>query len=151
VAQALKGTGSPWICIAATVLLAAADPAGAEGLLDPTLPPLVQSAAGAASPGVPAVAAAPAAARVQMILRGPGELRTALIDGQALHVGDRLDTGGGAAQVVRITDSTVELLRGSTRETLELVPGQAQVVRCARRGTATGIRPRGAPGSTDPC
>jgi hypothetical protein len=134
--------------MAATALLATTVPACAETLLDPTSPPLLRSASGAATP---TLQAAPAAARVQMILRGPGELRTALIDGQALHVGDRLDAGGGAAQVVRITDNTVELLRGSTRETLELVPGQAHAVRCARRGTAAGARARAAPGSTDPC
>jgi hypothetical protein len=144
----LNGARALWICIAATILLVDAGPAGAEGLIDPTLPPLAQSASGAATP---TLQAAPAAARVQMILRGPGELRTALIDGPALHVGDRLDAGVGAAQIVRITDSTVELLRGTARETLELVPGQAQVVRCARRGTAAGIRARAAPVSNDPC
>jgi hypothetical protein len=134
--------------VAAATLLLASVRAGAEALLDPTAPPLARTAAGAATPSSQA---APAAARVQMILRGPGDLRTALIDGQALHVGDRLDTGSGAAQVVRITDSTVELLRGTARETLELVPGQAQAVRCARRGTGTGVPARAAPSSTDPC
>jgi hypothetical protein len=145
----------------AAAALLAASAAGAATLIDPTLPPPSRAAAAAIAPTGSPAAAAPAPAKLQMILRGPGELRTALIDGQALHVGDRLASGSGEARVVRITDGSVELARGAAHETLELIPGQAQIVRCARHGAGTGAAkgppdgspngPRRAAAYADPC
>lgn len=123
--------------VAGTALLAASA-AGAATLIDPTLPPPSLAAAGAIAPTSSPAAAAPTPAKLQMILRGPGELRTAVIDGQALRLGDRLASSNGEARVVRITDGSVELARGAAHETLELIPGQAQIVRCARHGAGAG-------------
>ena len=152
-AQAVKSRGARAVACAALLAVGAV---GAATLVDPTLPPTLPAAAGAIAPTGSTSAAAPTPAKLQMILRGPGELRTALVDGRALHVGDYLDSSIGAARVVRITDGSVELARGAAHETLELIPGQSQIVRCARHGASTGGAngspdPRLAPGYTDPC
>jgi hypothetical protein len=106
-------------------LLAFARAAAAETLIDPTVPPV-----GYGEP-VAAAAAAPPKPRLQMILRGPGEVRTAVIDGRHVRVGDAL----GGAQVERITDRAVVLARGPVRETLELLPGTEASVRARRPGS----------------
>jgi hypothetical protein len=104
--------------------------ARAEMLIDPTRSPLSTRAGGdGATSEVEAAAAAPA--RVQMIVRGPGETRIALIDGNRVRVGDTVRAAGGNARVERITDTSVVLARGETRETLQLIPGIERSVRCA--------------------
>jgi len=107
--------------------------ARAEMLIDPTRSPLAKrgTGEGVATENEPAAVAAPA--RVQMIVRGPGEDRTALIDGNNVHVGDTVRVAGGSARVERITDTSVVLARGDTRETLQLIPGIERSVQCARR------------------
>lgn len=104
----------------------------AEPLTDPTRNPLLgrgdESAAGQAP--------APAPTRLQMIVRGPGETRTAVIDGSKVAVGDTVALRGGNARVERITDTSVVLARGATKETLQLLPGTERAVRCTRQ-TAT--------------
>jgi hypothetical protein len=103
----------------------------AETLIDPTRSPLgnrgvVEAAAGEveAAPVVPT--------RVQMIFRGPGETRTAVIEGNNVRVGDTVRLRTGTARVERITDTTVVLARADGHETLQLLPGIERSVRCAR-------------------
>jgi hypothetical protein len=106
--------------------------AGAEALFDPTRSPLGQPGApAAAGETVPKEKAAPAP-RLRLIVRGPGETRTALVDGRSVRVGDTLAVGGDTARVVSITDTRVVLARGAARETLELLPGAERSVSLAR-------------------
>jgi hypothetical protein len=91
----------------------------ARGLVDPTLPPATP-ATRASEPGSEAPARAPA--RLQMVIRGPGETRVAVIDNRLVQVGDRVEVDSGAARVVRITDAAVTLASGDSHQTLELLP-----------------------------
>jgi hypothetical protein len=115
-------------------------------VVDPTVPPPGFGARGAGAGGArgtggagDAVAeAAPAPARLQMIVRGPGETRVALIAGQSVRVGESVSHAGRAMRVAQITDSAVLLADGAhapPRVALELLPGLASAVRCA--GAAT--------------
>lgn len=105
--------------------------------------PIAASAGDIADPTRPAGPAAPMPAQVaertssadsspprtlQMIVRGPGEQRTALIDGVAARIGDTL----GGARVLRITDDSVLLANGAERITLEL-PAARDAVRAASK------------------
>jgi hypothetical protein len=122
---------SGWI-FALSIALALGGLVRAETLIDPTRSPLGNRAQGEG--GAPEAAAAPpAATRVQMIVRGPGETRTAVIDGNNVRVGDTVRLRGAAARVERITDSSVVLARGDGHETLQLLPGIERSVQCARR------------------
>lgn len=101
----------------------------AADISDPTLPPAplrTEVARGAdAAPAEPP--------RLQMIVRGPGESRFAVVDGRALRVGEHVTIDGGAARVLRITEATLVVRRADLRiETIELAPGTAQAVRCTR-------------------
>lgn len=118
--------------VAMLVVLAAFGQAAgaAEPLNDPTRNPLLgrdeASSAVAAPP--------PAPTRLQMIVRGPGETRSAVIDGNKVGVGDTVLVRGATARIERITETTVVLARGDTKETLQLLPGTERAVRCARQG-----------------
>lgn len=96
---------------ATTVALAAGSVA------DPTQPPTAQQPRTAAAPDGPA-----RDSRLQMVIRGPGENRTALIGGQSVRVGDRIELDGSTARVAAIFDDRVVLQQGTQRETLELLP-----------------------------
>jgi len=109
----------------------------AEPLSDPTRNPLL----GRAEEGAVVAQPAPAPTRLQMILRGPGELRTAVIDGSKVAVGDTVAVRGGTARIERITDTSVVLAHGDAKETLQLLPGTDHAVRCTRR--PDGQRPGG--------
>ena len=123
------------ICFAGTL----AGLARAEMLIDPTRSPLAIRNGEGASDGTTdsanrkTEAPAPAPTRVQMIVRGPGETRTALIEGNNVRVGDTVRLRGGTARVERITDTSVVLAHGEARETLQLIPGIERSVSCARR------------------
>ncbi len=109
-------------CVGASAAAAATD------MTDPTLPPAPARAQSASSANATTTPVEPL--RLQMILRGPGEQRSALIDGRVVQIGDPLNAQGeGSARVLRITTSTVVLRRadGST-QTLELAPETAQAV-----------------------
>lgn len=120
---------------AATWTLAAALPlaaAFARPVVDPTVPPaaFARSAAGQSA------AQAPAPAPAQMIVRGPGEARLAVIGGQSVRAGDTIRHDGREMRVARITDGAVVLeaprgVAGARRVTLELVPQAGAAVRCA--------------------
>lgn len=99
----------------ALLLACAAKLAGvahAQGLPDPTRPQL-----GAPS-GAPAAGAASGAPQLQSVLigRAPGGRRLAVIDGETVRVGDTVR----GARVARVTDTEVELVRGSERQRLHL-------------------------------
>jgi hypothetical protein len=106
--------------LAATLLVGATLPAAATGLTDPTLPPAPPAAK--SSPPAEGSAAARAPSRLQMVIRGPGEARVAVIDGAVARVGDRIPVDGGEARVARITDHSVTLTRGDAQQTLDLLP-----------------------------
>lgn len=105
--------------LAVAVLAAAgchAAAGAAAGLQDPTRPP----AALAALTAAPGASGAPASAgpRLQTILIGrqPGGRLLAVIDGEAVRVGDAVQ----GARVVRIADNEVVLARGAERQVLRL-------------------------------
>ncbi len=104
---------------------------GADTLTDPTRSPL--AARGDDTGGAVAPKEAPAPLRLQMIVRGPGERRTAVIDGTKVGVGDTVALHGGRARVERITDTSVVLARADGKETLQLLPGAERAVRCIQR------------------
>jgi hypothetical protein len=125
-------SGKPSWVFAICLALAFAGLVRAETLIDPTRSPLGTGPTGEA--GAPASEPAPPPpTRVQMIVRGPGETRTAIIDGNNVRVGDTVRLRAGSARVERITDTSVVLARGDGRETLQLFPGIERSVRCARR------------------
>lgn len=102
--------------------------AWAGTLNDPTLPPAAVSTEPTASENIAAPSAA-APLRLQMIMRGPGELRTAFIDGKPVRVGDTLSLQGESVRVLRISDSALVLQRADqSTETLELAPDAAKAV-----------------------
>lgn len=97
-------------------LFALANSAGAQAVQDPTRPPagLIRPVAGAAATG---------ALQLQSILvaRAPGGRRVAVIDGDMVRIGDMVR----GARVVGMTASTVQLQRGSKRETLKMTAPEA--------------------------
>jgi MSHA biogenesis protein MshK len=110
-----------WHRALASAALAACLDAQAAALADPTTPPPGLDAPAAAA-GKASNAPARPPARLQMVVRGPGEQRTAVVDGTALRVGDRMDLDGAPARVLRIDDDAVVLDRGGVRRTLTLLP-----------------------------
>jgi MSHA biogenesis protein MshK len=94
--------------------------AQAQGLVDPTRPPPEAASAG------PATAAAPAPLvsepRLQSILisKRPGGRRVAVIDGQTLRVGDRIN----GARLVSLSETEAVLERGGKGQVLKLFGGQ---------------------------
>lgn len=123
--------------LSALLAAAALGPAQASApLADPTQPPAAVRHAGATAQA----SAPPSEPRLQMIVRGPGESRSAFVDGQPLRTGDLLTWNDRPMRVLRITDHSVELGAGSTRATLELVPGAESAVRGAARPPAANSR-----------
>ncbi len=121
-------------CALCTVMAYAYSAAAAAGMTDPTLPPAPAQAPTQAPSASGAASSTPEPLRLQMILRGPGELLSALIDGRVVQIGDTLNTQGeGSARVLRISASAVVLRRadGST-QTLELAPEAAIAVSLTR-------------------
>jgi MSHA biogenesis protein MshK len=103
------------LTVAAAVLAACAlGAARAEPLADPTRPPasLSQAAAG------PAASAPPAGPVLQSVLiaRHPGGRQVAVIDGETVRLGGAFH----GAVLVRMTETEVELQRGSGRQVLKL-------------------------------
>jgi len=122
------GNGVFVLCLA----LAFAGLVRAETLIDPTRSPLgTRATAEGAAAEVDAAPTAPG--RVQMIVRGPGETRTAVIDGNSVRVGDTVRLRAGTARIENITDTSVVLASAGGHETLQLLPGIERSVRCARR------------------
>jgi len=124
----LRSCALTFVCVLAAY---GAPGKAAEPLNDPTRSPLFERT-GEGTAGT-AAAPAPAATRLQMIFRGPGETRTAVIDGNNVRVGDTVSLRGAPARVERITDTSVVLARADRRETLQLLPGTERAVRCTRR------------------
>ncbi|MCC2955380.1 hypothetical protein LK542_07115 [Massilia sp. IC2-477] len=90
--------------------------AGAQALLDPTRPP---ASLGARLDGVAAGDGQP---RLQSVLIGRGGRQVAVIDGEMVRVGDSYK----GARVARMTQTAVELVRGSERQVLRLEPAAAE-------------------------
>ena len=104
--------------------------ARAQAVTDPTLPPaslLPPRAADSDSAPPP-----PAERSVRMIVRGPGEMRAALLGDALVRAGDRARWNGEDVRVIAVTDASVVIARGGKRETIELLPEAARGVRCTR-------------------
>lgn len=104
---------SAGIRLVGAAVLAGAGAAFAQGLGDPTRPPLAGDAADAAAN---AANAAPAT-RLHSILLSRGR-KLAVIDGQMVPLGGMI----GDAKLVRISESEVALRRGEETEVLRLLP-----------------------------
>lgn len=102
-----------WLALALAFLPVTA---GAQALVDPTRPPdaplFVDGAAGGARQGP----------RLQSVLVSDNGRRVAVIDGQTVRVGDRIDN----ASVASIAGTSVVLRRGKASETLWLYPKPAK-------------------------
>ena len=99
--------------LAALAAILATPLAVAQALPDPTRPPAGWG------PGESPAIAAPAGARLQMIVRSPGEAPWALIDGQRVRIGERID----GARLIRLTDTEAVLDDSGTTRRLSLSPG----------------------------
>ncbi len=100
----------------------------AQALADPTRPP------GGDTPGATDEGAA-AVSRLQSVLIAPGR-RIAVIDGRAVALGGTI----GDARVVRITETEVELKRGTESEILRLLAGTEKKL---VRSRGSGVREAG--------
>ncbi|MES2126204.1 MAG: MSHA biogenesis protein MshK [Pseudomonadota bacterium] len=98
-------------------MLLSATVARAQALPDPTQPPASLLAPVA---GANAVPSAPALPQLQSILvaRGEGGRRVAVIDGQPVRVGERIN----GAVVATIGEADVVLMRGAEKLVLRLYP-----------------------------
>jgi MSHA biogenesis protein MshK len=106
---------------AASMLALALGSAGAvraQALEDPTRPPAMLTRTGA---GVAAPAAAGPQLQSVLIARQPGGRQVAVIDGQTVRLGQSYK----GAQLVRMSETEVELVRGRERTVLKLSPGAA--------------------------
>jgi MSHA biogenesis protein MshK len=99
--------------------LGSAGAARAQALEDPTRPPAMLTRAGAGV-AAPAAAAGPQLQSV-LIARQPGGRQVAVIDGQTVRLGQSYK----GAQLVRMSETEVELVRGRERTVLKLSPGAA--------------------------
>jgi len=95
-----------------SMLLAGAQAAAQQGLLDPTRPPTV-----APSPQATAERAAPPGPLLQSVLLAPGR-KIAVINGEPIALGEKL----GEATLVRITETEVVLKHGREMRVLKLYP-----------------------------
>jgi hypothetical protein len=87
--------------------------------------------------GTTVAAEAPAraanAARLQMIVRGPGEQRRARIGERSVRVGETLVWKGSEMRVAAITDHGVVLTSDEQRETIDLLPPLQPAARPTQR------------------
>ncbi|MFZ3287346.1 MAG: MSHA biogenesis protein MshK [Telluria sp.] len=92
-------------------------PLRAQALADPTRPPAVLAPA---VPGTSALPAEPAEPQLQSVLISvrDGGRRVAVIDGQALRLGEKFRD----AVLIRITETEVVLRRGRALQVLRLFP-----------------------------
>jgi hypothetical protein len=116
--------------VLAGALMAAPLAAAGQPVLDPTVPPAATAAVPDGDAGLRG--GGPAASRLQMVIRGPGEARAAVLDGELVRIGDRVRINGVEARVIAISDHALTYARGGQRETLELLPG-SKVTVAARR------------------
>lgn len=102
------------IATAALLAAAALGAARAQPLADPTRPPAALSAAASG----PAASAPPAGPVLQSVLiaRHAGGRQVAVIDGETVRLGGAFH----GALLVRMTETEVELQRGSGRQVLKL-------------------------------
>ena len=99
----------------ALALTAACLPARAQNLVDPTQPP---PEARLSAPGAEATAPVHSGPQLQSVLIGTRGREVAVIDGQLLRKGDKID----GAQLVRISKNQVVLQHGRERRVLTLFP-----------------------------
>lgn len=98
------------------MLLALAGWAHAQGLPDPTRPPVSVLDGGAAGAGQPAE---PPQSGLHSIIHRQGGKSAAVINGRYVELGGKL----GDATLTRINEDSVELRSASGRETMYLTPG----------------------------
>lgn len=98
----------------ACALMCALAPAWSQTLLDPTRPP-PEARLGT---GTTAAAPAPSGPQLQSVLLGNQGRQVAVIDGQSLRVGDRID----GATLVKVGKDHVVLQRGRAQRILKLFP-----------------------------
>ena len=104
------------LTVALTLVLAAA-PAAAQSLPDPTRPPPEAAVAPGETPAAP-LSTGP---QLQSVLVGEHGREVAVIDGQTVRVGDKID----GARLVRVGKDEAVLQRGATRVVLHLFPADA--------------------------
>ena len=97
------------------MLTAACLPARSQNLVDPTQPP---PEARLSASGVEAAVAATSGPQLQSVLIGTRGREVAVIDGQLLRKGDKIN----GAQLVRISKNQVVLQHGRERRVLTLFP-----------------------------
>ena len=125
--------------LAVVLALGGAAPAVSAQLADPTRPP--PEARLAAAGGAIDLAPAPSGPQLQSVLTGNHGRQVAVIDGQALRVGDKIH----GATLVQVGKDRVVLLRGRARQVLKLYPdagnANANVSATVRRQSAPNTAP----------
>ena len=117
--------------------LACAAAAASAQLADPTRPPPeARLGANAGAADQAPVASGP---QLQSVLNGNHGRQVAVIDGQALRVGDKID----GATLVQVGKDRVVLQHGRTRQVLKLYPdtGNADAIAPVRRQRAPNTAP----------
>ncbi|USX18389.1 MSHA biogenesis protein MshK [Oxalobacteraceae bacterium OTU3REALA1] len=104
-----------WLAGALWALVLAALPAQAQTLSDPTQPPPESRLLAPGGSDAPVISAGP---RLQSILIGTRGREVAVIDGQTLRKGDKLN----GAVLVKISKNQVVLQHGREKQVLTLFP-----------------------------
>lgn len=104
-----------WLAGALSALMLAAPPAQAQTLADPTQPPPESRLLAPGATDAPLVGAGP---RLQSILIGTRGREVAVIDGQTLRKGDKIN----GAVLVKISKNQVVLQHGREKQVLTLFP-----------------------------
>ncbi len=104
-----------WLAGALSALMLAALPAQAQTLADPTQPPPESRLLAPGSADAPVAGAGP---RLQSILIGTRGREVAVIDGQTLRKGDKIN----GAVLVKIGKNQVVLQHGREKQVLTLFP-----------------------------
>jgi MSHA biogenesis protein MshK len=108
--------------------------ASAQGLPDPTRPPVIVLDAASAGTTQPTV---PAPSGLQSIVRRQGGKSAAVINGSYVELGGKV----GDATLERVGEDSVDLRSATGRETLYLTPGVGKKV--APTDSSVAKRPRG--------
>lgn len=125
---------APALVLALALALAGAAPGASAQLADPTRPP---PEARLASTGGADLAPASSGPQLQSVLNGNHGRQVAVIDGQALRVGDKIH----GATLVQVGKDRVVLQHGRTRQVLKLYPDTGNANATVRRQRAANTAP----------
>ncbi|MDR7049270.1 MSHA biogenesis protein MshK [Duganella sp. 3397] len=130
---------APVLAVVLAMALACAAPGASAQLADPTRPP--PEARLAAAGGAADLGPAPSGPQLQSVLNGNHGRQVAVIDGQALRVGDKIH----GATLVQVGKDRVVLQHGRTRQVLKLYPDAGNANANANANIGATVRRQSAP------